>query len=63
MPSSISLLTSLVTVGTDRFHFMAQIRDTEIPSHDVVSDQLQFQQSGFIAFFGLSQKRIDHNSQ
>jgi len=42
---------------------MAQIRDTEIPSHDVVSDQLQFQQSGFIAFFGLSQKRIDHNSQ
>ena len=44
-------------------HFMAQIRDTEIPSHDVVSDQLQFQQSGFIAFFGLSQKRIDHNSQ
>jgi hypothetical protein len=28
-----------------------------------VPDQLQFEQSGFVAFLGLSQKRIDHNSK
>ena len=46
-----------------QIHFMAQIRDAEIPTHDVVPDQLQFEQSGFVAFLGLSQKRIDHNSK
>ena len=47
--------------GRDRqIHLVTQVRDAEISSRNVVSDQLSLEQSRLVALLGLSQKGIDH---